>query len=214
MSDCIDQPCAVIFDFGGVLIDWNPLYLYAKLFNGDRQAAKAFLEKIGFNEWNQRQDAGRPFSEAVEALCAQFPPDSDLIRAYDHRWRESIAGPIHATVNVLRDLRLGGYPLYGLSNWSAEKYHLVRRDYEFFDWFDDVVISGEVGLVKPDPRIFSLLLEKIDRPAKACLLIDDTQTNIDTARRIGFRTIHFRSPNQLRSDLGRNGVLDRGIDGT
>ncbi|HEX6304835.1 MAG TPA: HAD-IA family hydrolase, partial [Anaerolineales bacterium] len=84
----------------------------------------------------------------------------------------------------------------------------------FFDWFDDVVISGEVGLVKPDPRIFSLLLEKIDRPAQACLLIDDTQTNIDTARRIGFRTIHFRSPNQLRSDLGRNGVLDRGIDGT
>lgn len=207
MSDCIAQPCAIVFDFGGVLIDWDPLYLYAKLFNGDHQAAKRFLEKIGFHEWNRCQDAGRPFLEAVEALCAQFPTDCELIRAYDCRWQESIAGPIHATVNILRDLRERGYPLYGLSNWSAEKYQLVRGDYEFFDWFKDIVISGEVGLIKPDPRIFSLLLDQIDLPAQACLLIDDTQANIDTARQIGFRTIHFVSSDQLRFELCRIGVF-------
>jgi 2-haloacid dehalogenase len=212
MPDCIDQPCAIVFDFGGVLIDWDPLYLYAKLFNGDRQAAQRFLEKIGFHEWNRRQDAGRPFSEAVEVLCTRFPTDCELIRAYDHRWRESIAGPIHATVNIMHDLRLRGYPLYGLSNWSAEKFHLVRREYEFFDWFEDIVISGEVSLVKPDPQIFVLLLEKIDRPAQACLLIDDTQANIDIARQLGFRTFYFRSPDQLRSELCRSGVLDGEID--
>lgn len=212
MPDTIAQPSAIVFDFGGVLIDWDPLYLYTQLFNGDHQAARQFLEKIGFQEWNRRQDAGRPFSEAVEALCAQFPAECELIRAYDERWRESIAGPIHATVNILRNLREMGYPLYGLSNWSAEKYHLVRPDHEFFDWFEDIVISGEVRLVKPDPRIFSLLLDKIGYSAQACLLIDDTQANINIARQMGFRTIHFRSPDQLNSELYRTGVFCGGKD--
>jgi 2-haloacid dehalogenase len=197
----------MIFDFGGVLIDWDPLYLYTKLFSGDRQAAKSFLDKIGFQAWNLRQDAGRPFGEAVEALCAQFPQDCELIRAYDTRWRESIGGPIQPTVAILWELRAKGYPLYGFSNWSVEKFDLIRHEFEFLDWFDEIILSGEVKLAKPDPRIFSLLLERIGWTAKECLLVDDSIANVEAARRIGFRTIHFQSPERLRAGLRGMGIL-------
>lgn len=203
----MNQGLALIFDFGGVLIDWDPLYLYIKLFNGDRQAAKRFLDRIGFQAWNLRQDAGRPFAEAVEALCAQFPQDCELIRAYDARWRESISGPIQDTVAILRDLKAQGYPLYGFSNWSVEKFNLVRHEFEFLDWFDEIILSGQVKLAKPDPRIFVLLLEKIGRKAPECLLVDDSMANIEAARGIGFRTIHFRSAGQLRTGLREMGIL-------
>lgn len=207
MNVSMNQHLAMVFDFGGVLIDWDPLYLYTKLFDGDRRAARQFLDKIGFQAWNLRQDAGRPFAEAVEALCAQFPQDCELIRAYDTRWRESIAGPIQPTVAILRDLRDKGYPLYGFSNWSVEKFNLVRHEFEFLDWFDQIILSGEVKLVKPDPRIFSLLLERIGRKAPECVLVDDSISNVETARQMGFRVIHFQSPDQLRADLRGMGVL-------
>jgi 2-haloacid dehalogenase len=202
-----NQRSALIFDFGGVLIDWDPLYLYAKLFDGDRGAAKRFLDRIGFQAWNLRQDAGRPFEEAVEALCAQFPQDCELIRAYDTRWRESISGPIQPTVAILWELRGRGYPLYGFSNWSVEKFNLVRHEFEFLDWFDEIILSGEVKLAKPDPQIFALLLERISRQPRECVLIDDSIPNVETARQMGFQTIHFQSSEQLRLDLRRMGLL-------
>jgi 2-haloacid dehalogenase len=207
MNVSMNQHLAMVFDFGGVLIDWDPLYLYTKLFDGDRRAARQCLDKIGFQAWNLRQDAGRPFAEAVEALCAHFPQDCQLIRAYDTRWRESIAGPIQPTVAILRDLRDRGYPLYGFSNWSVEKFDIVRHEFEFLDWFDEIILSGQVKLAKPDPRIFALLLERIGRQPHECVLVDDSIPNVETARHMGFRTIHFQSPGQLRGDLHQMGIL-------
>ena len=197
---------AIIFDFGGVLLDWNPRYLYRKLFP-DEQAIDRFLAEIGFYEWNPKQDAGRPFSVAVAELCARHPHYCELIRAYDERFLESVGGAIPGTVDILRRLHRAGFPLYGLSNWSAEKFRLVRPAYKFFDWFQDMVISGEVGVIKPDRRIFQLLLHKAARPAGQCLLIDDSPVNIAAAQDLGFQTIQFHNPEQLAAELVSRGLL-------
>ena len=197
----------IIFDYGGVLLDWNPRYLYRQLFPGDEQAMERFLAEIGFSEWNLQQDAGRPFSVAVAELCARHPHYCDLIRAYDERFLEAVGGAIPGTVEILRRLHLAGFPLYGLSNWPAEKFRLVRPRYAFFDWFQGMVISGEVGIVKPDPRIFHLLLEQVARPAGECLLVDDAPANIAAAGCLGFQTIHFHSPTQFAAELSTRGLL-------
>lgn len=201
---------ALIFDFGGVLVDWNPRYLYSKFFDGDEGGLQRFLDEIRFAEWNLQQDKGRPFAEGVAELSGRFPEYAELIQAYDQRWEESISGPIQPTVEILDELRGAGYPLYGLSNWSGEKFKLVRQNYEFFDWFEDILVSGEVKLVKPDERIFNLMLERIKHPAEECLLVDDSAANIQAAASLGFQTIHFRSPEQLRGELVQRGYLETG----
>jgi len=198
---------AIVFDFGGVLMDWNPRYLYRKLFPGDEAGMERFLAEVGFSEWNQLQDAGRPFSVAVAELCARHPQYCELIRAYDQRYPESLSGAIPESVEILRRLKAHGYPLYGLSNWPAEKFELVRPDYEFFSWFDSIVISGAVGVAKPDRRIFELLLAQAGRTAGECLLIDDSALNIAAAQNLGFQTIHFHSSAQLAEELSRRGLL-------
>jgi len=198
---------ALVFDFGGVLINWDPRFLYRKLFNGDEEAMERFLAEIHFMEWNQNQDAGRPFAEAVAEHCQRYPAYCNLIRAYDERYLESLTEPIWPTVEILRLVKQAGYPLYALSNWPQEKFVLVRPKYEFFDWFDDMVISGAVGLAKPDPKIFHLLLERMGRPASECLIIDDSEKNIAVARQLGFQTIHHQSPEKLRQELVRLGIL-------
>ena len=166
-----------------------------------------YLAKINFPEWNLKQDAGRPFAEGVAELCARFPEYRDLIRAYDERYEETIAGVIQPTVDILWTLKQQGYPLYGMTNWSSEKFWLVRPKYEFFDWFQATIVSGEVKLVKPDPRIFALFLDMTGRKAGECLLVDDSEENIAAARRLGFDAIHYRSPEQLERELRQMGVL-------
>jgi HAD superfamily hydrolase (TIGR01509 family) len=193
---------AIVFDFGNVLVDWDPRYLYRKLLDGD-QAIEQFLGEVDFFEWNLEHDAGRPFDESIAEMCARFPQYCDLIRAYDQRYEESISGPIWPTVEVLRLLKDAGYPLYALSNWPSDKFDLVRPKYEFFSWFDDIVISGKVRIAKPDPRIFELLLERIGRPAGECLFIDDSPRNIAVAERLGFQTIRYDSTGQLKTDLAK-----------
>jgi len=202
------QP-ALVFDFGGVLIEWDPRHLYRKVFNGDLQAVETFLRESKFMEWNIHQDAGRPFSEAVDEFCSRMPQYCELIRLYDQRYEESITGPNWQTVEILRALKEAGYPLYGLSNWPAEKWRLVRPKYEFFGWFDYILISGEVRLAKPDPRIFHLFLEQVGRPAEQCLYIDDSLQNIKVSGQIGFQTIHFKSAEQLRAELCQRRILER-----
>ena len=197
---------ALVFDFGGVLIDWNPRYLYRKVFNNDENSVERFLNEVGFFEWNHLQDAGRPFSEAVADLCTRYPQHCDLIHLYDERYEESISGPIPGTVEILQKLHEGGFRLYGLSNWPAQKFQVVRRKYDFFSWFDAIIISGEVRVAKPDPRIFYLLLDQIARPAAECLLIDDSKANIQTAQSLGFHTILFQSPQQFQEQLNRLGI--------
>jgi 2-haloacid dehalogenase len=198
---------ALVFDIGGVLLDWNPRHLYKKYFNGDSESMERFLEEIGFTEWNLHQDAGRPFSVAVAELKSQFPKWAKLIEAYHTNWEESINGTIQPTIDILVDLREKGYPLYGLSNFSIEKFHLVRQRYAFFDWFEDILLSAEVKLVKPDPGIFWAFLARIKREPAECILVDDSAQNIDSACKLGMDGIHFHSPEQLRVELTERGIL-------
>src|SRR6266545_3572028 len=158
MNKNIKTVSAIVFDLGGVLMDWDPYYLYRKILGEDRQAVERFLQAVDFSGWHKEQDRGRSFAEGTAELIARFPEYRELILAYDERYLESLNGAIQPVVEILRALKDLGYPLYGLSNWPAEKFALVRPQYPFFAWFDDLVISGEVGLVKPDTAIFELLL--------------------------------------------------------
>jgi haloacid dehalogenase superfamily, subfamily IA, variant 3 with third motif having DD or ED/haloacid dehalogenase superfamily, subfamily IA, variant 1 with third motif having Dx(3-4)D or Dx(3-4)E len=198
---------AVIFDFGGVLVDWNPHYLYRKFFGDDPKITERFLQEIGFNEWNLQFDKGLPFADGVRKLIKRFPAYQELIRAFDERWEETVAGPIEQVVDILKTLKESGYPLYGLSNWSGEKFALVKNKYEFFQWFEFIILSGEEKLAKPDPRIFEVLLGKSGCAAAECLFVDDSVSNIAAAEELGFDTIHYQSPVKLRLELSRRGLL-------
>jgi 2-haloacid dehalogenase len=190
-----------------VLVEWDPHHLYRPFFNGDDAAIDCFMQEISFHEWNLHQDGGRSFDEGVAVLSAEFPHYAPLIRAYHEHYTDSIVGPVAGTVDILRACKAAGFALYGLSNWAQEKFDLVRPKYDFFDCFDDILISSTVNLVKPDPRIFDLFLARIDRRAEECVYIDDSAVNAVTADRLGFITIHFESPRQLAAELDRLGVL-------
>ncbi len=192
---------AVIFDFGGVLIGWDPRNLYTRFFPGQPQAMEDFLAEISFMEWNAQQDKGRPFAEAVASLAKEFPHHAHLINAYKENWKESITGIIEGTVELLKMLKQRGYPLYGLSNWSTETFSIVRHEFEFFNLFDEIILSGEVKLIKPEPEIYELCLQKIGKPANQCLFIDDSEPNIIAANKMGFDTVHFKSPEHLKNEL-------------
>jgi 2-haloacid dehalogenase len=202
-----DNSLAIVFDFGGVLFDWNPRYLYRQFFPNDERALEDFLEEISFNEWNRQQDIGRPFGEAVIEKSRQFPHYAELIALFDARWEETLAGIIPQSVAILERLYNSGYPLYALSNWSVEKFRIVYQRYDFLHWFDEIVISGEAGLAKPDPELFHHFLKRIRREPSECLFIDDAATNIAVARDLGFQTILFQSPQKLASELSEAGIL-------
>jgi 2-haloacid dehalogenase len=204
------QPEVIVFDFGGVLLDWNPRHLYRKLI-ADEAEMERFLAEVCTPAWNLQQDAGRSFADAVAELTAQFPAQAELIRAYDARWSEMIRGPIAGTIAILEELSTAGYPLYGLTNWSAEKFAETQPRYPFFQLFEHIVVSGAVKLIKPNPRIYQLLLERIGRPASACLFIDDSVPNVEAAQRLGFDAVHFESPDQLRAKLAQRWVLAEGM---
>jgi len=201
---------AIIFDFGNVLIDWDPRYLYRKIFHGDERAVERFLIEVDFFEWNLLSDAGRPFKQGIEELCERYPHYCDEIRIYTHRFADSISGPIQPTIVILEELKEANYRLFGLSNWSAETFPPIRAKYEFFGWFEEIILSGEVKLLKPDPEIFYLTLDRIGLTALECLLIDDSLPNIQAAQALGFQTIHFETAKQLRSELERMGILQAG----
>ena len=192
---------AIIFDYGNVLLEWNPRHVYRRYFPDDPEGMENFLNEVGFMEWNAHQDRGRTFAEGVAVLSKQFPHYADLIRAYQEHWVDSIGEAFTGTVEILKRLKKAGYPLYGFSNWSAETFPYARAKYDFFDLFDDMVISGEVGFAKPEPEIYEILLKKIGRPAHECLFIDDSLPNIQQANKIGFATVHFHSPEQLEEEL-------------
>ena len=195
----------IIFDFGNVVIGWDPRGVYRPLL-GDDAAIEQFFEEVAFNAWNLEQDRGRRWADAVSELSAQFPHRHELIRAYDEQWEKSITGPIEGTVRILYQLRDAGYQLVGLTNWSAEKFHPTRLKHEFFSVFDDIVVSGDVRLVKPDPAIFELTLERAGRSADECLFIDDSAANVESAATLGFHTILFESPQQLERELKEHGI--------
>jgi 2-haloacid dehalogenase len=197
---------AVIFDLGGVLIDWNPRHLYRKLFD-DEAAMERFLAEVTTREWNERQDGGRAWSEAVAELVDRHPEHRELIEAYHVRWQEMLGGPIEGTVEVLREVREAGVPLYALTNWSAETFPVARERFEFLGWFDGIVVSGEERISKPDPAIFRVLLKRHRLDTATTAFIDDHEPNIVAARALGMIAIRFHDPVQLRGELRRLGVL-------
>lgn len=197
---------AVVFDLGGVLIDWDPRYLYRTLF-ADEVAMEDFLTTVTTPEWNRAQDAGRPWSEAVEELAARHPDKRELIEAYRGHWPEMLGGPIEPTVDILRDLRATAVRLYALSNWSAETFAIARPRYPFLEWFDGIVISGEEGVIKPDARIFQVLLERYDLRPEETAFIDDHAPNVDAAAALGMQALRFTDAETLRSELHSLGLL-------
>ena len=191
----------VVFDLGGVLLDWNPRHLYRKLFAGDEAAMEDFLATVCTVEWNERQDAGRSFADAVAELLPQHAGKAPLIEAFGNRFGEMISGAIDGTVDILAELKHAGVPCYGLTNWSAETFPPQRQRFEFLSWLDGIVVSGDEGVIKPDLRIFRILLERYAIAAEEAVFIDDNPENAEAAAALGIHGIHFQSPEFLRREL-------------
>ena len=197
---------AVVFDLGGVLIDWDPRHLYRQVFD-DAGEMEHFLAEVATPAWNREQDAGRPWSEAIASLAAAHPDRRVAIEAFHVRWPEMLGGPISETVDVLAELRAAGVPLYALSNWSSETFAMTRDRFPFLDWFDGIVISGDVGAVKPDRRMFETLLERFAIDPRHCVFIDDQPDNVEAAALLGFTALRFQGGLALRRELAALGLL-------
>jgi 2-haloacid dehalogenase len=191
----------IIFDLGGVLIDWNPRYLYRKIFNTEEKVTW-FLENVCTGEWNDHQDAGRSFEEATEELVAKFPEHEEAIRAWYGRWQETIGGRIQETVDILTKIKESKrYKLYALTNWSSETFPWALENFEFLHWFDGIVVSGVEKSRKPFPEFYQILFDRYQiNPAQA-IFIDDNHKNVLGAEAVGLPTIHFQSPKQVKKEL-------------
>ena len=200
-------PQAIVFDLGGVLIDWDPRHLYRKLIS-DETVMDMFLGEIATFRWNAYHDEGRRWSDGVAMLSAVYPEYADWIAAYIDRWEEMLNGPIEGSLRVLRELKDQGRELHALTNWSTETFPIAQERFDFLGWFQHIIVSGEERVKKPDPRIFHILLDRIGRTAPECVFIDDSGANTAAATELGFNAIHFTSPDQLRRDLASLGLLD------
>ncbi len=191
----------IIFDLGGVLIDWNPRRLYRKLLP-DEAAVDAFLSDICTQAWNEEQDAGRSLDEATRVLSGQFPEHRELIGAYYSRWEEMLGGQIEGTVDLLEELAAAkSHQLLALTNFSNETFPVAVARYPFLSHFEDILVSGDVKLKKPDPAIFHLLLNRHQLVPGNAVFIDDALHNVKAAAGLGLHAIHFVSPEQVRQDL-------------
>ena len=200
--------CSIaVFDLGGVLIDWNPRYLYRKFFDGDTEAMEEFLATVCTQSWNEQQDAGRPFADACASLKLVYPDKAALIDAWVQRYDEMLAGPISGTVGILTELNSHRVHLYALSNWSVETFPAALKRFEFLKWFKGVMLSGEVKLLKPDPRIFKLFLETFSIDPTLTAYIDDREPNVEAAMALGMHGIVFKDSAALRTELIGLGLL-------
>lgn len=197
----------IIFDLGGVLIDWNPAYVFDKLIK-DEAKRKHFFSTICTPEWNEEQDAGRSLSEATKLLVDQYPEWQEYIEAYYGRWEEMLGGPIEGTVEILRELKESGrYKLYALTNWSAELFPVALRKYDFLHWFDGRLVSGEEKLRKPFPEFYQLLFDRFPIQKEEAIFIDDNLRNAEAAQAFGIPTIRFENPVQLQRELQARQIL-------
>jgi len=196
-----------IFDLGGVLIDWDPRHLYRKLIP-DETERERFLAEICSPQWNLEQDRGRSWAEACSVLRAQHPEHGGLIDAFHLRWREMLGGPIEESVQILRELKVDGVRLFGLTNWSRETFPIALELYDFLGWFEAIVVSGQERLVKPDPQLYRLLLERHALEPTTLVYIDDNAKNAAAAGELGMHGIHFTNPAALRNKLTALGLLE------
>ena len=195
----------IVFDFGGVLVDWNPEYLFKDVFR-DKSELEHFLDNICTMDWNERQDAGRSLSEAIRTLQKKHPEYRDEILLYYDEWTTMLRGPIGHNVALLKPLK-SNYRLFGLTNWSAETFPIAYDLYPFFKEFEGIVISGEERLAKPDERIYQVLLERYNLMANECLFIDDNLRNIRAASALGFHSVHLKNDACLKTMLQQLEVL-------
>jgi 2-haloacid dehalogenase len=198
---------AIIFDLGGVLIDWNPSYLFDTIFD-DKEKKKHFFEYICTPQWNEEQDGGRSLKEGTKLLVNLHPEWKEYIEAFYGRWEEMLGGPIHETVDIFRDLKQSGkYRLYALTNWSGELFPIALERYDFLHWFDGRVVSGDEKMRKPFPEFYQLTLNRFDLQPERTLFIDDNLRNVKAAEDLGIQAIRFESPAQLRKDLEVRGLI-------
>jgi 2-haloacid dehalogenase len=200
------RPRAVVFDLGGVLLDWNPRHLYRKLFD-DETEMERFLSEVCTMEWHHAHDLGVPPEETSPPLAAAHPEHAEMIWAWTQRTEEMLSGPIDGTVEILEELTAAGVPCYALTNMESWTYPSRRERYAFLTWFDGTVVSGLEGVAKPDPRVFELLLDRFGLIAAETLFIDDSAKNVEAAKAVGLRAIQFESSAALRRSLERAGLL-------
>ncbi|AKM33013.1 HAD family hydrolase [Pandoraea faecigallinarum] len=196
----------VVFDLGNVLIRWDPRNLYRKLFGPDEAAMEQFLAEVCHTEWNEQQDRGRLWKDAVAEAIERHPAHEANIRAYFERWAEMIPGEIAGTVEILTQLRERNFRLLALTNWSAETFHIAEERFPFLGWFEGIVVSGRERIIKPDPAIFRLLIERYALRPETTAFIDDSIRNVDAAAREGLAAIHFKDPDDLRRQLQALGI--------
>lgn len=197
MNPTIDT---VVFDLGNVLIRWNPRNLYHKLFDNE-QDMETFLSEVCNTDWNEQQDAGRPWQEATDEAIARHPNQEALIRAYRERWEEMLGGALEETVLILEELHDNGVRLLALTNWSAETFPIALERFDFLQKFAGILVSGQEGIIKPAPEIFQLLKSRYQFEGHHAVFIDDHAPNITGARREGFNALQFTTAQQLRTDL-------------
>lgn len=197
---------AIVFDLGGVLIDWNPRHLYRKIFGGDEQKVEAFLRDVCTLEWNELQDAGRSLAEGTRALTGKFPHWKSEIEAYYGRWPEMIGGRVPGTAEIVRDLSRAGVALFALSNWSGETLPHIKDDYPELRCFRRIFFSFQYGLTKPDRRLFQIAIDGIGCPAPSLLFVDDNGRNVAAARAAGMQAVQFESAAVLRRQLSDLGI--------
>ena len=195
----------VVFDIGGVLIDWNPRHMYRKIFKSEDEM-EWFLSNICTYEWNVQQDGGKLFSEATAELSAKFPGYSDKIALYYGRWEEMLGGELRDTVKIFNELKSAGMPLYALTNWSHEAFPVAYERYGFMKQFDGIVVSGYEKLLKPDHAIYRVLMSRYNVNPAESVYIDDNKANAEAAAELGFHAIHFNSAIQLRQELRSLGL--------
>ena len=197
----------IIFDLGGVLVDWNPDYVFLDEFGGDRKKMQRFYDEVCTFDWNENQDAGYPLAQATEDRVALFPEQEAMIRMYYGRWEEMLGGPIAGTVALLKKLvDHPDYRVVALTNWSAETFPIALARFDFLHWFEGIVVSGTERTRKPFPEIYQTTLQRFGLEAPASLFIDDNARNVAAAAALGIQTIQFKNPDQLNTDLRIKGI--------
>ena len=192
----------IIFDLGGVLVDWKPEYLYRKVFNGDEEKMNWFLQNVCTMEWNMEQDAGRTIEEATTVKIAEFPQYESLIRLFYAEWTQMFSGPIMENVELFKKLKASGnYKIYALTNWSAEKWEVALELFPFFKDFDGVVVSGQEKTRKPFPAIYKIILNRYQINPEKTIFIDDNLDNIVAANNLKIQGIHFKRTISLKKEL-------------
>ncbi|WPP48500.1 HAD family hydrolase [Catalinimonas niigatensis] len=196
----------VIFDLGGVLIDWNPKYLYSKVFS-DEKEIDFFLKEICHSEWNRAQDGGRSFADASHERITAYPKYEQAIRCYFDRWEEMLGGAIEENVEILCQLhQQKNVDLYAITNWSHETFPIALNKYDFLHYFKDIVVSGTEKLLKPEEAIYRLLLKRNSLTPEHCVFIDDVLENVEGAQNMGMSGIHLSAETDLAAELKKLGI--------